>query len=200
MSFSLPQHTCGETGRASCAPCMAFDTALWEAIRNYAVATGGDPSSILQDDTASMQVIADAVARVMSRQAIDDIAIQELAKGGAAAAAAACKASGELRRLQADHAHLQRLYKESREYVDALGRERDALVEASRHSVAVQDKLDDEVRALRECLVSVRGLLRTIALRPELAGAGPLVFETTQDLLDEADTISSVLGERSEMP
>ena len=52
-------------------------------------------------------------------------------------------------KLTADYASLQRLYAESRDYVDTLERERDALVETMRRNTSEIDRLDAEVEALR---------------------------------------------------
>lgn len=102
---AIPKHTCRETGRATCAPCMEIEVALWDAINRYAISVGGDPSSHVYGNTPRMQAVADVgaiVARVASRQQIDDLVIDDLVKGGNGAAAAACAASAELKKLKAD--------------------------------------------------------------------------------------------------
>ena len=111
-------------------------------------------------NTARMEAVA-AVGRIVDQvsswRQIDDIVVEDLRKGGNAAAAAACKFRDEsttraakIVELERDHAHLQRLYTESRDYVRALEGERDALVEASKRDVAEIDRLDAEVEALRK--------------------------------------------------
>jgi hypothetical protein len=55
-----------------------------------------------------------------------------------------------LRAKEQDHAHLRRLYVESRDYVGTLERERDALVEASRRDVAAISRLEAEVEAMKQ--------------------------------------------------
>jgi hypothetical protein len=93
--------------------------------------------------------IATLIGRAAAHQRIDDVVIDELAKGSGAAAAAACKLTAALRTKEQDHAHLRRLYAESRDYVGALQRERDELVVASRRDGAEIDRLEAEVEALR---------------------------------------------------
>lgn len=51
--------------------------------------------------------------------------------------------------LALDYRHLKRLYCESRQYVDALERERDDLVEACNRGGAEQDRLDNLVDCMR---------------------------------------------------
>jgi hypothetical protein len=120
---TLPKHTCRETGRSSCDPCVEIEVALWDAINRYAISVGGDPSSHVYGNTPRMQAVTDVgavVARVASRQQIDDLVIDDLVKGSNGAAAAACAATADLAKLKADHAHLQRLYAELRDYVHTL--------------------------------------------------------------------------------
>ncbi len=139
---------------------MRFEVDLWDVINAYATSVGGDPSAHVYGNTARMLAVA-AVARVVDQvsswRQIDDITIEELAKGGNAAAARACELTTDnatlrtkIVELERDHVHLKRLYAESRDYVGALERERDALVEASRRDVAEIDRLDAEVEALRK--------------------------------------------------
>lgn len=101
--MSTMGHTCATTGRSSCPPCMQFEVALWDAINRYAITVGGDPAHHVYGNTARMQAVADVgkiVARVASREQIDDLVVEELAKGGNAAAAAACDRGAEIKRLQ----------------------------------------------------------------------------------------------------
>ena len=96
------KHTC-ENG-APCEPCMQLEVDLWDAINHYAVTVGGDPSRHIYGHDARMQAVADVgkvVARVRSRERIDDIVVEELVRGSNAAAAAACKLTGEVARLRA---------------------------------------------------------------------------------------------------
>jgi hypothetical protein len=86
--------------------------------------------------------VATLIGRAATHQHIDDVVVDERAKDSDVAATRAGQ-------LTADHAHLLRLYAESRDYVGALQRERDALVEASRRDVAEISRLEDEVEALR---------------------------------------------------
>lgn len=55
----------------------------------------------------------------------------------------------DLRAKEQDHAHLQRIYAESRDYVGTLERERDELVEVSRRNGTEIDRLEAEAEALR---------------------------------------------------
>lgn len=55
--------------------------------------------------------------------------------------------------LAIDHAHLQRLYKESRDYVATLERERDDLVVANKRRVVETNWLDARVEQLEKTLV-----------------------------------------------
>lgn len=135
-------HTCASGGRSLCAPCMRLEVELWDAINSYAVTVGGNPSERACGNVPRMQAVAAVnaiVAGVSSRQQVDDLTVEELARGHNAAAAAACSRGeeivalrGKLRALDLAHKHLSRLYAESRAYVDTLTRERDALVEAAR--------------------------------------------------------------------
>jgi hypothetical protein len=162
---------------------MEIEVALWDAINRYAISVGGDPSSHVYGNTSRMQAVADVgavVARVASRQQIDDLVIDDLVKGSNGAAAAACAATAELKKLKADHAHLQRLYMESRDYVRTLEGERDDLVAAAQIHVMTQDRSDAEVSKLRACLTAVRDFLRDATLRPE-----------------EAELIAQALGEEA---
>ena len=38
------KHTCETDGRSNCAPCMQFETELWDAINRYVSSADGDPS------------------------------------------------------------------------------------------------------------------------------------------------------------
>lgn len=72
---------------------MKFETELWDAINRYATSVGGDPASHVYGNAARMQAVTDVgkiVDRVASRQRIDDLTVDELVKGGNAAAARAC--------------------------------------------------------------------------------------------------------------
>ena len=176
------QHTCAFGDRESCTPCVKFEVDLWDAINRYAISVGGDPASHVYGNAARMQAVADVgkiVDRVAARQRIDDLVVDELAKGGNAAAAAACERGGEVK-------HLKRLYAESRDYVATLERERDALVVAANQSVGEHNQLDAEVALLRpvyaaakrvrESLPASAGELRDRAFRP-----------ATVDLIDAVD-------------
>jgi len=107
----------------------------------------------------SVAAVGRLVDQVSSWRQIDDIVVTELVKGGDAAAAVACKLAGENAELRAkivemtrDFTHLQRIYAESRAYVDILVRERDELVEAARRAGAEVDSLDAWLAPLREVL------------------------------------------------
>ena len=68
----------------------------------------------------------------------------------------------QLEKLVLDYAHLKKLYGESRDYVGALTRERDDLVEASKRGVAEQDRLDalvERMRPVYEAAKAVRSRL-----------------------------------------
>jgi hypothetical protein len=83
---------------------MQLEVELWNAINSYAIAVGGDPSRHVYGHDARMQAVADVgkvVAKVRSRQRIDDIVVDELVKGSNAAAAAACDRGAEISRLRA---------------------------------------------------------------------------------------------------
>lgn len=102
--MSTTRHTCATSGRSSCPPCMQFEVELWDAINRYAITVGGDPAHHVYGNTARMQAVADVgkiVARVASREQIDDIVVEDLAKASGAAAAAACDRGFEIKRLQA---------------------------------------------------------------------------------------------------
>jgi len=81
-----------------------FEKELWDAINDYASAVGGDPSAHVHGNTPRMRAVA-AVGRVVDQvsswQRIDDVVIEELARGGDAAAAAAGAARVEVARLRA---------------------------------------------------------------------------------------------------
>jgi hypothetical protein len=77
---------------------------LWNAINRYAVAVGGDPSKHVYGNGPRMDAVADVgkiLAKVSSQQQIDDITVEELAKGSGAAAATACSRGDEIERLRA---------------------------------------------------------------------------------------------------
>lgn len=61
------KHTCEKDGRSNCAPCMQFETGLWDAINRYASSVGGDPSEHVHDNERRMQAVAD-VGRLISQQ------------------------------------------------------------------------------------------------------------------------------------
>lgn len=87
-------HTCATSGRSSCAPCMKFEADLWDAINRYAISVGGDPAAHVYGNTPRMQAVADVgkiADRVAARQRIDDLVVDELARGSNAAAARACE-------------------------------------------------------------------------------------------------------------
>lgn len=92
--MSLAEHTCAATGRSNCDRCMRFEKELWDAINDYAITVGGDPSRQVYGNTARMKAVA-AVGRIVDQvsawRQIDDIVVEDLRKGGNAAAAAACK-------------------------------------------------------------------------------------------------------------
>jgi len=158
---------------------MEIESAMWDAINRYAISVGGDPSKHVYGNTPRQQAVADVsaiVARVTSRQQIDDIMIDELVKGS--------------KKLKTDHSHLQQLYTESRDYVHALEGERNDLVAAARLHVVAEDRSDAEISRLRACLTEVRGFLHGVARRSEL-GSG------AKDLVEEVELISRVLGEAS---
>lgn len=98
------KHTCETGGPTSCEPCMQFETELWDVINRYAISVGGDPSKNAYGNVPRMQAVADVgkvVAKVISRQRIDDLVVEDLVKGGNAAAAAACERGTEVARLRA---------------------------------------------------------------------------------------------------
>ena len=140
---------------------MRLEVELWDAINSYAVTVGGNPAEHACGNVPRMQAVAAVnaiVAGVSSRQQIDDLTVEELVRGHNAAAAAACSRgeeiatlrgkSRELEELELAHKHLTRLYAESREYVDTLTRERDALVEAAHRNVVEADWLDTELELM----------------------------------------------------
>jgi hypothetical protein len=95
------KHTCENGSR--CEPCMQLEVDLWDAINHYAVTVGGDPSRHIYGHDARMQAVADVgkvLARVRSRERIDDIVVDELVRGSNAAAGAACKLTSEVARLR----------------------------------------------------------------------------------------------------
>lgn len=98
------KHTCTTSGRSSCQPCLRLEMELWNAINRYAEAVGGDPSRHVHGNVTRMQAVADVgkiVARAASREQIDDLVVEDLAKASNAAAAAACVRGAEVERLRA---------------------------------------------------------------------------------------------------
>ncbi len=174
-------HTCAKSGRSNCAPCMQFEVALWDAINRYAITVGGDPAHHVYGNTPRMQAVADVgaiVARVASREQIDDIVVDDLVKGGNAAAAAACAAKARVAELERENAQLVA-------DLDLAGS--DSACCRARHRA--EDDLatrSADVARLQAALREVRGFLRGVARRPEL-GTG------AKDLIDEADAIDRVL-------
>ena len=82
---------------------MKFEGGLWDAINRYVTACGGDPGQLTCGNVSRMQAVADVGAIIrgaLSRQSIDDIVIEDLARGGAAAAKAACDRGTESDRLR----------------------------------------------------------------------------------------------------
>jgi hypothetical protein len=83
---------------------MQLEVELWNAINSYAIAVGGDPSRHVYGHDARMQAVVEVgkvIARVRSRERIDDIVVEDLVKGSNAAAAAACERGVEISRLRA---------------------------------------------------------------------------------------------------
>lgn len=70
MSVSMGEgetkHTCMSSGRSSCAPCMQFETELWDAVNRYAFCVGGDPAKHTYGNVPRMQAVAD-VGKVVAR-------------------------------------------------------------------------------------------------------------------------------------
>lgn len=83
---------------------MRLEKELWDAINDYAISVGGEPSKHIHGNTIRMRAVA-AVARVVDQvsswRQIDAVVVDELARGGDAAAAAACAANAELKKLRA---------------------------------------------------------------------------------------------------
>lgn len=83
---------------------MQFEVELWDVINRYAITVGGDPANHVYGNAPRMQAVADVgkiVARVASREQIDDIVVEDLAKASGAAAAAACDRGAEIKLLRA---------------------------------------------------------------------------------------------------
>lgn len=98
------KHTCEIGGYSTCEPCTLLEIELWDAINGYAMAVGGDPRRHAHGHDARMQAVAEVgkiVAKVRSRQLIDDIVVEDLVKGENGAAAAACERGAEISRLRA---------------------------------------------------------------------------------------------------
>ena len=83
------KHACETEGRSNCAPCMQFETELWDAINRYASSTGGDPSKHVHGNAPRMQAVAD-VGRVISHQ---QVAVRQLSQVLAAVRDFLCGAS-----------------------------------------------------------------------------------------------------------
>jgi hypothetical protein len=82
---------------------MQLEAELWGAINGYAIAIGGVLDHVPYDNVARMKAVdhvRKVVARVRSRERIDDIVIEDLAKAGSGAAAAAGKFRTEVDRLR----------------------------------------------------------------------------------------------------
>lgn len=174
----IEEHTCPVQGRSACAPCMQFEVALWNAINRYAISVGGNPAKHIEDNVARMQAVADVGTIVRHAHLVeppDDLPTNPDCQGviGTIGACGSedyycsdrCWTIGRLQaarvqvteyerrlglaELALDYRHLKRLYRESRQYVDALERERDDLVEACNRGGAEQDRLDNLVDLMR---------------------------------------------------
>jgi hypothetical protein len=100
----MSKHTCESGDRSSCELCMQFNDDLWDAVNDYAISVGGDPSESIYGNVPRMEAVeavSKIVDQVLSRQRIDDIVVDDLAKSGNAAAAYACEAGAEAARLRA---------------------------------------------------------------------------------------------------
>ena len=53
------EHTCDVAGRSPCDPCVQLEAALWDAINQYAISVGGDPSSHIYGNVPRMQAVVD---------------------------------------------------------------------------------------------------------------------------------------------
>lgn len=103
--MSATQHTCATSGRSSCAQCLRFEVELWGAINRYVTTCGGNPAQDVYGNVPRMQAVADVgkivdAVRFVTRQQIDDLVVEGLAKASGAAAAAACDRGAEVKRLQ----------------------------------------------------------------------------------------------------
>jgi len=59
-------HTCATHDPSCCDPCMQLETELWNAVNDYAISVGGDPSRHVHGNTPRMQAVV-AVVRVVER-------------------------------------------------------------------------------------------------------------------------------------
>lgn len=85
-----------------------------------------------------------------------------------------------------DYAHLMRLYRESRDYVRALERERDDLVEAGKRHVAEVDQLDAEVERMRPVYEAAKRMRASVPCdAPEMRERK--FHATTCDLVEAVD-------------
>ena len=89
---------------------------------------------------------------------------------------------GQLVDRVTDYAHLKKLYADSRDYVQALVRERDDLVEANRRLVTQNDRLDVMVDKLRNAVGSSRGFMLGVAQRAEITDARTSLREAAAEL------------------
>lgn len=96
-------HTCATKGRSNCDPCMQFEIALWEAINRYVVTCGGVPGGHVHGNERRMEAVVavnTVIQGALARQRIDDVVIDDLARGSNAAAKAACDRGAEIHRLR----------------------------------------------------------------------------------------------------
>jgi hypothetical protein len=59
------KHTCKTKGPSNCKPCMAWRTELWDAINQYVVACGGDPSKHVYGNVPRMNAVEDVESIVI---------------------------------------------------------------------------------------------------------------------------------------
>lgn len=93
----------------------------------------------------------------------------------------------ETRLLGPDQAHLMRLYAESRDYVRALERERDDLVEAAKQHVIEVDQLDTLVERMRPVYEAAKQVRAStpVATAAEMRDRG--FHATSCDLIEAVD-------------